>query len=599
MRPLPAKRVREAIIDYESDCDTEDPDTTIDESFSESLLDQSCTTRGESYWKTRCLEAEALLKAEKQARKDDNAKWEAKYEADFGPSRDLFLQRTKPSRENGSGQARYYCKSLRAIAIDAAGEGVASKDIQRVLKSVHRFIGYESEDGVRKVPEVDYFNKSRSGELGRLADKQRDRWVENANLIALSVDGTTMGGKHFIAIGGFNERTEYHCLAIKQIEAGTGIEIASTMLEMIRQIPGLEAKMRILISDRDRAQENANRRLVELLNRDRPINERIIIMVCLMHTVIRIDDRSYEKLSKEAKAVFSLLAQIFGSRKSMAHRKACLKIKLNEKLEGPSGFDTKIGSRYHVNKSNGEVLIHFEDEIREVLAMNAKHHKHHQLLEYMASPQWSKIRFELAIPVLIWVTLINDFHHTISQSTTYGQIKAAFQTAFDIVTEVLAAKNPFTVALTKALESNPTNEVTKSALDNTAKYWQKTNSNTKKEIGDIARKSFDEGRAKLESDWIIMGELEVSDDFVMQWSQRRIEASFAYLKCCARRFETMRTENIQMLARARQNHLSSWVNANLDEITDGSAEKAYYERMEKYEHDFTLEQAVESFNGAV
>ena len=155
------------------------------------------------------------------------------------------------------------------------------------------------------------------------------------------------------------------------------------------------------------------------------------------------------------------------------------------------------------------------------------------------------------------------------------------------------------LALTKALESNQTNEVTKSALDNTAKYWQNTNSNTKKDIGEIARKSFDEGRAKLESDWVIMGELEVSDDFVMQWSQRRIEASFAFLKCCARRFETMRTENVQMLARARQNHLSSWVNANLDEITDGSAEKAYYERMEKYEHDFTLEQAVESFNDAV
>ena len=102
--------------------------------------------------------------------------------------------------------------------------------------------------------------------------------------------------------------------------------------------------------------------------------------------------------------------------------------------------------------------------------------------------------------------------------------------------------------------------------------------------------------AKLESDW---ANLEVSDDFVMQWSQRRIEASFAFLKCCARRFETMRTENVQMLARARQNHLSSWVNANMDEITDGSAEKAYYERMQKYEHDFTLEQAVESFNDAV
>ena len=132
----------------------------------------------------------------------------------------------------------------------------------------------------------------------------------------------------------------------------------------------------------------------------------------------------------------------------------------------------------------------------------------------MTSTQWSKIRFELATPVLIWVILINDFHHTISQSTTYGQIKAAFEIAFEVVTEVFAAKNPFTVALTKALRSNQTNQVTKSALDNIATFWREVNTNTKKDLGEIARKAFDEGRAKLESDWVIMGELEVSDDFV-------------------------------------------------------------------------------------
>ena len=574
-------------------------ETSLDQSMSQSVLNESLGTRGESYWKDRCLKAEEALRVLRAEHKTEIEELKAKHEADIAASRDLFLVRTKPSRANGSGQARSFGKELKAIAIDASADGVASKDIQKVLKSMKRFIDVDSDDGgLRKVPEADYFNKFRSGDMARLANKQREQWIASADMIALSVDGTTMNGDHHICIGGFNERTEYHCLSIKKISASTGLEIAGTMLEMIRQIPGLEGKIRFIIADRDRAQENAIHRLMDLLNRDRPIAERIIHIVCMMHTVIRIDDRSYGQLSNEAQAVARLLAQVFGSRKSMVHRKACLKKTLNTLLNGPSGFDTKMGSRYHVNKANGEVLIHFEEEIRMVLESNQKHPKQRELVEYMASPEWSKIRFELGIPVLIWVILIDDFHHIVSQSTTYGSIKEAFEKAFSVLSKVLKAKNPFTVALTMALNTNPSNEVTKAALDTIAQYWDKAPASTKKVIGEIARKSFGEGQTKLESDWAIMGSIEVSDDFLMQWSQRRIEASFAFLKCCRRRFETMRTENVELLARARQNHLSAWVNFNLDEITDGSVKKAYYEQMEKYEHDFTLEDAVESFNDA-
>ena len=334
LRPLPAKRIREVLVDFESDCESDDPDTTMDESFSKSILDESLGTRGESAWKQRCFELEALLKAEKLARIADNEKWKAKYEADIGPSRDLFRVRTKPTRENGSGSTTFYGKELKAIAIDAAGQGVASKDIQRVLKSVHRFINFEGQEGIRKVPEVDYLNKLRTGELAQLVDDQRQQWVDSAEKIVLSVDKTSMSGKGYLALGGFNEESQYHCLAIKEIGPNTGKEYASVMLKMIEQIPGLKDKLRIFISDRDRAQENAIKQLLEILNKDRPADQKIIHIVCLMHTTIRMDDRSFSKLSDDAKAVSSLLAQCFGSRKSLEYRKACLKHALTEKLKG-------------------------------------------------------------------------------------------------------------------------------------------------------------------------------------------------------------------------------------------------------------------------
>ena len=347
---MPAKRVCEALVDFESDLESDGAETSLDDSMSQSLLDESLGTRGESYWKQRCLKAEESLRAEKAKHQAEVTRLKAKYDADIAASRDLFLVRTKPTRANGSGQARSYGKELRAIIIDAAGQGVASADIQKLLKSVLRFISFPEEEGTRAVPSLDHINKLRSSDLAALVDQQSQQWINDAEKIALSVDGTTMNGRHYLALGGFNEDSQYHCLAIKETDASTGLEIASVMRALINQIPGLEGKIRFIIADRAKNQENANRRLQELLNKDRPADQLIKLLVCLLHTVIGCDNRSFAQLCADAQAVSSLLAQVFGSRKSINYRKACLKKELREKCHGPPGFDTKMGSRFHVNK---------------------------------------------------------------------------------------------------------------------------------------------------------------------------------------------------------------------------------------------------------
>ena len=359
LRPLPAKRVREALVDFESDIESDGAETSLDDSMSHSLLDESLGTRGESYWKQRCLLAEETLKAEKAKHQAEVTRLKAKYDADIAASRDLFLVRTKPTRANGSGQARSYGKELRAIIIDAAGQGVASADIQKLLKSVLRFINFPEEEGTRAVPSLDHINKLRTSDLATLVDQQRQQWINDAEKIVLSVDGTTMNGRHYLALGGFNEQSQYHCLAIKETDASTGLQIASMMKALIDQMPGLEGKIRFILADRAKNQENANRRLQELLNKDRPANQLIKLLICMLHTVIGCDNRSFAQLSAIAQAVSSLLGQSFGSRKSIHFRKACLKKELREKCGGGSpGFDTKMGSRFHVNKvSHNHIVI--------------------------------------------------------------------------------------------------------------------------------------------------------------------------------------------------------------------------------------------------
>ena len=60
------------------------------------------------------------------------------------------------------------------------------------------------------------------------------------------------------------------------------------------------------------------------------------------------------------------------------------------------------------------------------------------------------------------------------------------------------------------------------------------------------------------------------------------ESTFAYLKAIGHKFKTMRHENVAVLARAGQNHLSDWLKANnYASVTAGSVKKVYYELMEE------------------
>ena len=95
-----------------------------------------------------------------------------------------------------------------------------------------------------------------------------------------------------------------------------------------------------------------------------------------------------------------------------------------------------------------------------------------------------------------------------------------------------------------------------------------------------------------------MGALPIADDKVLVWENRRLESSFAYLKSVYRKFSTMTMDNIQMVARSRQCHTSTWLAHHLDEVDDGSVKEAYLRQIEQYEHAFTIEEAIENFTAS-
>ena len=108
-------------------------------------LNESLGSRGASYWKQRALDAEAKLKAEKLARKADNAEWEAKWKAEFGPLENLFRRVYGPSRGN-SGRQFKYSKELQAMLIDHAGHGIPSSSSRLMCESMARVFDLVDED---------------------------------------------------------------------------------------------------------------------------------------------------------------------------------------------------------------------------------------------------------------------------------------------------------------------------------------------------------------------------------------------------------------------------------------------------------------------
>ena len=142
------------------------------------------------------------------------------------------------------------------------------------------------------------------------------------------------------------------------------------------------------------------------------------------------------------------------------------------------------------------------------------------------------------------------------------------------------------------------NEITDGAIEAIDELWGAADPNIKMAINKTCKAAFAECLKKWERDWAVMGNLPITDDKVLVWKNRRLESSFAFLKSVYRRFSTMTMENIQMVARSRQCHTSTWLASHLDEIDDGSVKEAYLRQIERYENAFTIEEAIENFTAA-
>ena len=511
---IPFKRVREAL---ESDCETDE--SGADESLDQSgfSLDTSLGTRSTEWYQRQM---ELMEQRHEEAIKQKDAEIAA-LKAELEPVKSLFKPLKKPTRGE-SGQCIEYSNELQAFTIRLHACGIPTAHIHRMYEAMAEHFGF-NEDDDHMIPSISYLNKLRTGKLDDLLKKQTLDFVAQTQKVAISFDATTMYAKQHVALLVFDERVQYNCVSIKEIEDKRGDQIASIMLAMIEEVAGLRPKIKCIISDRCAAQVMGNRLLLEVLNRGRQEEDRVFEISCNLHTVSGTDAHSSKAISPITQEGFNLLMFIFGNRKQVGYKRACLKECLKDVLGAPAGFVTNIGSRFGVFFNNAACLLLHETEVKSVLASEtATHTKHIRLLAMMNDTRsWNKVRLEMGCLLLVWCCLIGPFNTTVSKDIPYGLIKGAYETAFSTLRRLLSAECSFSEALELAKTlPHSSNSTTPDALVKLEQHWSATGPRNKASTNAVLRLALEKSEWKLNKDWDIMRALPVELDCTLPWTNR-------------------------------------------------------------------------------
>ena len=244
LRPLSAKRVREELVDYESDIETDE--ASFNMSMESSSLEMSISTRSSSGYVGRLEEEITSLKAE-------NAKVKSELEQaklELGRFKDFFKVSKKSTKANGSGICEEFGTDLTIVALEGMAETAEARTVHRVLESFARQMGLVTpDDDLHRVPRPDWFCKQRS-KLDGLLQQQRADFMADGGPYYVSFDATNLHSSNVISMIVFKKDLEYLNFGYKSVEAKTGQQIAATMLALIRQHDGLEENLECLITDR-------------------------------------------------------------------------------------------------------------------------------------------------------------------------------------------------------------------------------------------------------------------------------------------------------------------------------------------------------------
>ena len=389
---------------------------------------------------------------------------------------------------------------------------------------------------------------------------QRDQFVQSAEFLVFSVDGTSVGQTKFTVLGMWDDRCNFHCLAIDKIghDSVTGEVLADMMYNQYLRLGITNEKPIAIMSDKAHVQYKANR-LFGL-----KIGKKLQQLVCGQHETAILEKKFGEQLllAKESNHCAKFL---FGQRNSgptLSLSETSLKSELDlclriEKGINHSKFQTDMGSRYMVLLSNSQQLLLHKDLVKKVLAKRSKSDSRSpsRRLLCLINDHWDQLQLELGSIVYFWHTIIGPFATQMGQYNQLETVKLYHQQLEDRIQAVASSRVAFDTLRQCNSDMSRNNPELYTIID---AAWSTATASLKRTIHATVQAAAAAALKKAKADNKVAKEIEANGQLFFPSENRRAEAVFSALKFMARKYDSLMVDKQIDVAMAKINHLAQW-----------------------------------------
>ena len=487
----------------------------------------------------------------------------------------------------GGGCISEYRQEVRVAAISVLAEGETSVGITRAWEALATFVPQLLGDG-GAVPNRKTLDRIRD-DISHFNALQRDQFVQQAEFIVISVDGTNIGTKNYSVLGtgikscrspvfalyGFvffhpclgiwDHQCNYLVLAIDEYVGKTGEQIADIMYKQFLRLNITNKKPVAIMSDKCPAQHKANR-LFGI-----KIGKKLQQLICGEHSSASLEGKIAASLPLASEANQSS-KQLFGGRQSgptVSYSATSLKSELDlilrlEKDIHHSSFKTDLGSRYAVILANSQQLLLHKDVVLKVLKRQSKSDSRApsvRLYNLMTS-QWNELQLELGAMIYFWHCIIGPYQAQMAKYNKVGAVKVISQTMVDRMQAVAASRVAFDTLRQCNFEMSNNNAGIYMIIDSA---WSCASITLKRKIHDTVQAAANKALKKAKADNQIVQAVQADNDLVFPSENRRAEAVFSALKHIARKYDALMAEKQSDVAIAKCNHLARWIHDQDDQ----------------------------------
>ena len=501
----------------------------------------------------------------------------------------LFKLERHSTRANKSGSAEKFNDKLYGVVIECLVEGVMGSDIHKVLSAVSNhcdMIGPSS-----RLPSLSWINRIRT-DIPTFVEKQVEDFVRNSDHLTFGTDDTSLRQTKVASYGLHNQEGEYLTIAMKNISATNGDQIADHLMAVINDQKSsvrdmIKKKLKGVITDRGPAAESGAKKFVKKFNQlYRRGQPDIFVLPCTLHMQANGTNYMAGELSEDAKDAMARIRRIFGDRQTGNYNKHSLCEPFKSRASVSSPFKSNLGCRFDHWPTNGQNIIDFEEIVRELLD-NKKSLTTEQisLKKLMKNTKdWKRIRLECGALFVLYEHLLLPLDIAVSPSkTTVKQLKKAMK---DLLTrlnvaETIGLENLISIVqdlLSKdgeRMEDDDNEDEANNKLSDKQEALKKLEQHLKAEKSTALKNNIDAYitravtrlRVKIEKDFKMIEEAlatGLEDDLIVPFHNRASERSFAVMKAIQKKIPTMDDNNRYMVSIARQNHLSVFMSTLSD-----------------------------------